>query len=190
MSSSPPGFSPPPGFRPPTRPVRTLWIAIATIAVVGVAAVSLFIYAALQSSPGFDGYYVDQDDYYVEGEITADITDLCDAVEVAAHEVEPFSTPAEGSKDLATLADRMRDLATAIGDESSADNLAALSEDWTTLADAVDDYADALAQGERPDIDLYDGDMWIPDRIEWSNDACYVPGIVEALAPEDINGFY
>jgi len=160
------------------------------MSVVALAALGLFVYAVVQSEPSFDGYYVDRDDYYVEGEITADITELCDAVETAAHGVEPFSTPIEGSKDLAALADRMRDLATAIGDESSADNLAALSEDWTTLADAVDDYAEALAEGEPPDVDLYDGDTWIPDRIEWSNDTCFVPGIVESLAPEEINGFW
>lgn len=181
-----------------TQPQRTLWIAIGAVAVAGVVAIVGFVWAVatFDDSDGTfvtfgEDYYTDENDFYVTGEISDEVTDLCGEVEEAAGAVQLFSSPAQGSRELQMLAAALEEISVAIGDEASSENVQALAADWQFLADGVTAYATALDAGETPEIDLNDGTTWVPDRIDWSNEACYVPGLVEALgAPmERLQGY-
>lgn len=193
MSYPPPG--PPPAPPRQTQPHRALWIAIIAAAIPGVLALALAAlwiftpFFLLGESFSDDDYYGSSDDYYVSSDAANQaMSEHCDAIDSAAQDVMLFAGPEDGSRSLAALADRMRDLSTALTDASTNKSTQALSDDWLFLADAVDGYAEALGDvdGAPEPLDLTDGGTWVPDRIEWSNDSCYAPAIVDALGKQDL----
>jgi hypothetical protein len=167
-----------------------LWIYVGfvVLAVVGFALLTVggfFAFLLVASDPdafgGYGDYYVDQ------GSVNRAVEQPCDEMATAANEIQIFSTPSVGAASLHHFAEVGRGIPTAIDSVGDANGDALKwRDDWNTVLDAVDDYADKLATDGEGTFDMPvdgTGDPVISDMSGASEVWCNVPPIIAALNP-------
>lgn len=196
-----PAAQPPPyGYwpYPPPAPPRTnpwVWVALGLVAAIVVPLVALvgFWFGGAWLWTMDDEYYDDEysgdSQYYVsQRSVNRALEPACDTLDDAAAEVQPFGSATAGKASLGRIADAARDISAAIDGANPDNDAARLSDDWTSLATALDGYAaqldDPAARFTMPEAD---GD-YVSERIMWGNEVCYVPTIIVALDPGAANG--
>lgn len=156
-----------------------LWVYVGFAVAACAALFVAFVFVAGEPTEG-DGYY------YVEQEsVNRAVAEPCDEMADAARQIQIFSTPSVGAASLHHFADVGRGIPTAIDSVDDANGEAlAWREDWVTVLDAVDAYADKLeADGEGmfdTPVDG-DGDPVIAEMSGASDIGCEVPPVIATL---------
>lgn len=190
-----PGYPPPAPPKPPWYRNLMVWlwvyVGFATVAVVaGFAFLFVFpfaFFAFVPSDPGTD-YWVDQ------GSVNRAVMEPCDDMAAAGRDIKIFSTPAEGAESLHRFVDVGREIPDAISSVDDA-NSSALEwrDDWTTLLDALDAYADDLAKDPKAEFTPPEGRDGEPlmFSLSWVAEvSCELPPAIVALDPEGAADYY
>jgi hypothetical protein len=165
-----------------------VYVGIVVLAVVGFFALIVVApFAFFPSDPAtFDG--VDQ------GSVNRAIMAPCDDMQAAGQDIKIFSTPAEGVESLHQFVDAGRAIPAAISAVDDAnDSALQWRDDWITLLDALDSYADDLATDPKAEFTPPEGRDGEPliFSIGWAAEvSCELPPAIVALDPEGAADYY
>lgn len=179
-----------PGYPPPTPPkppwyrnlMVWLWVYVG-LAAVGVVAFLVFVFSDVGTFEGWeDGYY-----YVEQDSVNSAVLEPCRDMARAGREIEVFATPAEGAEALHRFVTAGRAIPDAINEVDDADSGALQwRDDWITLLDALDSYADDLAADPKAEFAPPDGlnsDSLMFDMSWVSDIECELPPAILALDP-------
>jgi hypothetical protein len=182
---------PPPAPPKPSPWYRNVWLWISvygTVVVLGcIGLVVAFAYFA--GEPLVDDYY-----YVDQGSVNRAVAEPCDEMTRAGQDIKVFSTPAEGADALHRFVEAGRGIPDAIDTVDEA-NSSALKwrDDWITLLDALDSYADDLATDPKAEFAPPEGrygESLLYAMSGVSDVPCAVPAAVVALDPEAAADYY
>ncbi len=192
-----PGYPPPTPSRPPAPWYRNVWVWIGVYGVVAVGAALALLVLFFANVDEWDGaYYEDgyyEEGYYVEQEsVNSAVAEPCDDMTRAGQNIEIFSTPAEGADALHQFVIAGRAIPDAIDTVAEADDSALQwRDDWITLLDAVDSYADDLTDNPEAEFEPPStGGSPLMYEMSWVSDVpCELPPAIMALDAE-VGGHY
>ena len=180
-----PGYPPPVPPRPPTPWYRSLWFWLSVYGTVVVAAgVAVFIVFVNGITAPFD-----EDFAYVEQDsVHRAVAEACEEMTTAAGQIQVFSTSSVGAASLHHFVEAGRGIPEAVDSVDDANEEAQQwGDDWTTVLDAVEAYADDLeADGAATFETPIDGDGHpVIGEMTWAMDTeCDVPPLIAALDPD------
>lgn len=166
-----------------------MWISAAAIAVLGLAVVGTFVLAALFffgfGYLGDYGMYEEGEDYYVEqGSVASAVEEPCSDMIEAARAISIFSDRSEGARSIAAFADSGRAIIEAIDGADPDESSQAWRDDWSQLAESLDEYAGELRGSGEADFSMPDTSYGFPlvERMTYgSPGGCEIPLIIWAL---------
>lgn len=184
-----PGYPPPTPPRPPWYRNLMVWLWVYVgFAVVGIIALAGLFFFSLVSGDWDNGYY------YVDQEsVNHAVAKPCSVMSEAGQDIKVFASPDEAADALRRFVATARDVPAAIDTVDDADSAARhWRDDWVTVLDALDAYADELesdptAEFTGPDDEYGDSAMY---ALSFASDVeCELPPAVKALDPESADSY-